>query len=99
MLSLVVVVALLAIIYRLVNRAPSSELAPNEQIVEVMTDGGCLFCHSANPKLPFFANYPIARNLIGKHVENGYAAFDMQPFMTAMREGTAPDEVSLAKIE
>ncbi len=51
--SLVVVVALLAIIYRLVNKAPSSELAPNEQIVEVMTDGGCLFCHSANPKLPF----------------------------------------------
>ena len=64
LLSLVVVVALLAIIYRLVNKAPSSELAPNEQIVEVMTDGGCLFCHSANPKLPFFANYPIARNLI-----------------------------------
>lgn len=99
LLSLVVVVALLAIIYRLVNKAPSSELAPNEQIVEIMTDGGCLFCHSANPKLPFFANYPIARNLIGKHVEDGYAAFDMQPFMTAMREGTAPDEVSLAKIE
>ena len=41
LLSLVVVVALLAIIYRLVNKAPSSELAPNEQIVEVMTDGGC----------------------------------------------------------
>ena len=40
LLSLVVVVALLAIIYRLVNKAPSSELAPNEQIVEVMTDGG-----------------------------------------------------------
>ena len=36
LLSLVVVVALLAIIYRLVNKAPSSELAPNEQIVEVM---------------------------------------------------------------
>ena len=32
-------------------------------------------------------------------MEDGYAAFDMQPFMTAMREGTAPDEVSLAKIE
>ena len=30
LLSLVVVVALLAIIYRLVNKAPSSELAPNE---------------------------------------------------------------------
>ena len=36
LLSLVVVVALLAIIYRLVNKAPSSELAPNEQSVEVM---------------------------------------------------------------
>ena len=54
LLSLVVVVALLAIIYRLVNKAPSSELAPNEQIVEVMTDGGCLFCHSANPEVAFF---------------------------------------------
>ena len=48
LLRLVIEVALLAIIYRLVNKAPSSELAPNEQIGEGMGGGGCLFCHSAS---------------------------------------------------
>ncbi len=99
LLGLVVVAALLALTYRLVNKAPSAKLAANEQVLEVMTDGGCLFCHSANADLPFYADFPIAKNFIGNHVRDGYAAFDMQPFMEALQSGTAPNEVDLAKVE
>lgn len=99
LLALAALIAVLAIVYRAVNQAPSAALADNEQVLEVMTDGGCLFCHSADAKLPFYADYPIARNLIGNHVRNGYASFDMQPFMDAMRDGKAPHEVDLAKVE
>lgn len=99
LLCLVALIAVLAVVYRTVNRAPSAALAAHEQVFEVMTAGGCLFCHSADPKLPFYADLPLARKLIGKHVEQGYASFDMQPFMAAMRDGIIPDEIDLAKVE
>lgn len=99
LLCLVALIAILAVTYRAVNWAPSTDLTASEQVLEVMTDGGCLFCHSADPKLPFYADLPIARNLIGKHIADGYASFDMQPFMAAMQNGTAPGEVDLAKVE
>lgn len=99
LLGLVVVIALLAVTYRLVNKAPSAELAANEQVLQVMTDGGCLFCHSVDAELPFYADFPVAKSLIGNHVRNGYASFDMKPFMEAMRNGSAPHEVDLAKVE
>ena len=98
-LALVVVIVLLAIIYRAVNKAPSAELPANEQLAEILTDGGCQACHSANPELPFYANWPVAKNLIGQHVKDGYATFDVMPFMEAMANGTAPNEVDLAKVE
>lgn len=99
LLVLLGLIVVLAIVYRVVNQAPSDTLPANEQVVDVMTDGGCLFCHSASPKLPFYADYPVARNFIGNHVRDGYATFDMEPFMAAMQNGTAPDEIDLAKVE
>ena len=98
-LALVVVIVLLAIIYRAVNKAPSAELPANEQLAEILTDGGCQACHSANPELPFYANWPVAKSLIGQHVKDGYATFDVMPFMEALANGTAPNEVDLAKVE
>ena len=55
-------------VYRLVNQAPSESLAANERMLAILTDGGCMECHSANPKLPFYANFPIA----GKVVRRAY---------------------------
>lgn len=99
LLGLVVLVAALAVAYRVVNRAPAADLPANEQLLQVLTDGGCASCHSANPKLPFYAELPVAKAMIAKHVADGYAAFDVDPIMDALQSGTAPDEVSLAKVE
>ena len=70
-------VVVLAIVYRAVNRAPSADLLVNEQLEKVLADGGCISCHSANPQLPFYANLPLAYNLIGLHFKYGYASFDI----------------------
>lgn len=99
LLGLVILVAALAVAYRVVNKAPAADLPANEQLLQVLTDGGCASCHSANPKLPFYAGLPVAKTMIAKHVTDGYAAFDVAPIMDALRNGTAPDEVSLAKVE
>lgn len=93
------IVAVLAIAYRMVNQAPSADLPANEQMEQILTDGGCLACHSANPELPFYANLPVAKGLIEKHVKDGYATFDVAPFMASLRDGSQPNEVDLAKVE
>lgn len=99
LLALVGLVVVLAIVYRAVNTAPSADLASSEQLLEIVDDGGCVLCHSANPDLPFYANWPVAKSLIGQHVKDGYASWDIMPFIEALNAGESPNEVDLAKVE
>lgn len=99
LLTMAGVVVLLAIVYRAVNRAPSADLSAQAQLLQILDDGGCASCHSANPELPFYATWPVAKKLIGQHVADGYAVFDIAPLEEALRNGTAPHEVDLAKVE
>ena len=89
----------LAIAYRAVNQAPDKSLPANEQLTEILDKGGCVFCHSANPDLPFYAVLPVAKSLIKAHVDEGYKAFDIEPMMKAIKNGEAVNEVDLAKVE
>ena len=94
-----VVLVGLAVTYRAVNQAPDASLAPDEQMTQILNDGGCAFCHTANPDLPFYASLPVAKSLITKDVEEGYKAFDIAPMLQALAEGKAVNEVDLAKVE
>ena len=94
-----VVLVGLAVTYRAVNQAPDATLPPDEQIAQIVNDGGCVFCHTANPDLPFYASFPVAETLITKDVVEGYKAFDIAPMMQALAEGKAVNEVDLAKVE
>lgn len=94
-----VVLVGLAVTYRAVNQAPDATLPPDKQMAQIVNDGGCVFCHTANPDLPFYATFPVAKTLITKDVAEGYKAFDIAPMMQALAEGTAVNEVDLAKVE
>ena len=91
--------AVLTVVYRAVNRVPSAELPLNEQVYEIFTDGGCLSCHSADPKLPFYAKLPVAGDLIKADIDSGYRAFDMTKFMEELKAGEQVSPVDLAKVE
>lgn len=93
------IVAIGAIVYRAVNTAPPESMSANEQIVKIFEDGGCAECHTADPALPFYANWPIARKVITEDFVNGYKSFDIVPMMTAIENGEAVNEVDLAKVE
>lgn len=97
--GLLVAAAVMTVIYRAVNRVPSSELPLNEQVYEIFTDGGCLSCHSADPKLPFYARLPLAGDLVMADVDSGYRAFDMTRFMEDVKAGNEVNAVELAKVE
>ena len=97
--GLLVVAAALVFVYRAVNRVPSSDLPLNEQVYEIFTDGGCLSCHSADPKLPFYSKLPIMGDVVKADVDSGYRAFDMTKFMEDVKEGAQVNPVDLAKVE
>ena len=91
--------AVLTVVYRAVNRVPSSELPLNEQVYEIFTDGGCLSCHSAEPELPFYTKIPVAGDIVMADVDSGYRAFDMTRFMESLKADEEVNAVELAKVE
>ena len=96
---LLVAAAAAVVVYRAVNRVPSSELPLNEQVYAIFEDGGCLSCHSADPKLPFYAKLPVAGKIVMKDVDSGYRAFDMTAMMNAIKIDEDMNPVDLAKVE
>ncbi len=96
---LLVAAAAAVVVYRAVNRVPSSELPLNEQVYAIFEDGGCLSCHSADPKLPFYAKLPVAGKIVMKDVDSGYRAFDMTAMMNAIKVDEDMNPVDLAKVE
>lgn len=92
-------VAVLALVYRLVNTAPSAEMESDAQLSAILESAGCMDCHSSNPDLPFYANFPIAGDLVQDDARRGYHSFDVEPAMKALASGGKVGEVDLARIE
>ena len=97
--GLLVAAAVMTVVYRAVNRVPSSDLPQNEQVYQIFTAGGCLSCHSADPELPFYAKMPLAGDIVMADIDSGYRAFDMSKFMDAVKVGSDVNPVDLAKVE
>ena len=96
---LLVAAAAMIVVYRAVNRVPSADLPQYERVYEIFDDGGCLSCHSADPKIPFYAKLPVAGKIVMKDIDSGYRAFDIEPFMEALKVDEEVNAVDLAKIE
>ena len=96
---LLVAVAAMCVVYRMVNQVPSADLPQYEQVYRIFDDGGCLSCHSADPKLPFYAELPVAGKIVMKDIDSGYRAYDMEKFMSELKVDGEFSPVDLAKIE
>ena len=96
---LLVAAAAMIVVYRAVNRVPSADLPQHERVYEIFDDGGCLSCHSADPKIPFYAKLPVAGKIVMKDIDSGYRAFDIEPFMEALKVDGEVNAIDLAKIE
>mgnify|MGYP002519761594 CR=1 FL=1 len=97
--ALLVIAAVMVVVYRAVNRVPSADLPANERVYEIFTDGGCLDCHSADPELPFYADFPVMGDMVKQDAADGYRAFDMTGFMEALKAGGLVNAAELAKVE
>lgn len=99
LILLLTVVVAVATIYTVVNRPPAADLSLSEQTLQILTEGGCISCHSSDPELPFYANVPIAGDLVKEDVMKGYRAYDIIPLMSALSSGAEPNAVDVAKVE
>ena len=97
--SVLVVAAVLAATYRVVNRPPSASLESSAQMEEIIASSGCMACHTANPDLPFYASLPVAGKLVKEDARLAYRSFDMTPMLEALKKGEKVSEVDLAKVE
>lgn len=84
--SVLVVAAVLAATYRVVNRPPSASLESSAQMEEIITSSGCMACHTANPELPFYASLPVAGKLVKEDARLAYRSFDMTPMLEALKK-------------
>ncbi|MBQ5395405.1 MAG: cytochrome-c peroxidase, partial [Alistipes sp.] len=98
-ISLLTVMVAVATVYTVVNRPPAADLSLSEQTLQILESGGCISCHSAEAELPFYANIPVAGDMVKKDVEEGYRAFDVMPLIEALRDGVEPNTVDVAKVE
>ena len=85
--------------YRLVNRAPSSELTTDEQMVEIIKSGHCLACHNLTPEEPFYASWPIIGKVVKDDIVRAQNEIDLSTAFNALQNGEKVDVVSLNKIE
>ena len=88
-----------ALLYCAMNRPPSADQNLNAQVLEIIQKGGCASCHSASPELPFYANLPVAGDLVQKDVAEGYRAYDIEPLVAALSSGRDINPVDVAKVE
>lgn len=94
---LAVVVALVA--YRISCKAPASDLGAEARVAQIFEDGGCISCHSAEPKLPFYASLPIMGDMVVADSKAGYQMFDIEPLISALQSGEELSAVDVAKVE
>lgn len=59
----------------------------------------CDYCHTEGTELPFYADLPIARQLMQRDLTQGLRHFRLEPVLKALADGTPPGEQDLARIE
>ena len=99
LIAVLAIVVVVFVAYRVTVRPPADDLAPEARVAAILEKGGCIDCHSANPELPFYADVPVAGKMVMKDIEDGYRAFDIEPFVEALKSGETPHPVDVAKIE
>lgn len=65
---------------------------------KVLTENGCGYCHTENSEMPFYANFPIAKQIMQKDVESGLRHFQFDDVLNSFQVGNEVSDVALAKI-
>ena len=85
--------------YRFCFRKNIPEAPLNVQVQTILTNNGCLDCHSVNAPVPFYGNFPIAKTWVHEDIRQGTRYIDLEKVLRDLEQGIRVSEVDLAKIE
>ena len=71
----------------------------NFQAKKIMSDKGCGYCHTSDSEMPFYSEWPIAKNLMEADVRVGLRHFDINKLYRNLQNQEPISEVALARIE
>lgn len=63
----------------------------------VILQSKCMDCHSSSPRMPFYANFPLAKNLINDDINHGTERFSLDSKFA--HNGMSFSELDLARLE
>jgi len=95
---LIAIAAIAAVIavYRFCFRKTVTDEIAVEQVSRIMTQNDCFVCHSVNPKLPFYAKFPVIGPMMAGHVDHAVKFIDLE---TALADPETAGEVALSMVE
>ncbi|EGQ8084646.1 cytochrome-c peroxidase, partial [Vibrio parahaemolyticus] len=67
--------------------------------IKILSDKGCSYCHTPNSEMPFYSQFPIAKQIMEHDVKNAIRHFDMTEFWHDIKNNQSISEVALARIE
>lgn len=74
--------AALIAVYRFGFRKSIPDAPASEQVVSILEQNDCFVCHSRNPKLPFYASFPIIGPKMAEHAGHAVRFTDLESKMT-----------------
>ncbi len=76
-----------------------SAIKENNQILSLFREKGCDYCHTPSAALPFYASFPIAKQLMEYDTRLGYNSFNLEAVRSALIDDRAVSQSDLNKIE
>ncbi|MBI6183915.1 heme-binding domain-containing protein, partial [Serratia proteamaculans] len=76
-----------------------SSVEQNNQVLGLLREKGCDYCHTPSAKLPFYASFPVAKQLMEYDIRLGYSSFSLEPVRSALIKDKPPTQSDLNKIE
>jgi len=98
-LGILLVTASFIITYRAINQEPTKGLPPNAQFRAIVENSGCILCHSANPKLPYYSKWPIIGDKIKKDASHAISRIDIHEIWMQFQNGKQINLTKLNEIE
>lgn len=80
--------------------ATTADLPPlNASVLGILNEKGCDYCHTPAAKLPFYATFPVAKQLMEYDIQLGYKSFNLTDIRESLLENSIPPQSDLNKIE
>ncbi|WP_413508279.1 cytochrome-c peroxidase [Serratia proteamaculans] len=76
-----------------------SSVEQNNQVLGLLRAKGCDYCHTPSAELPFYASFPVAKQLMEYDIRLGYSSFSLEPVRSALIKDKPPTQSDLNKIE